>query len=57
MLTPARARDIMTRIGDAMLKTRDEIHAYRRDHPEFDEVATSMLRQWDIGMQQALMQS
>lgn len=54
LLTPARAREIMTRIGDAMLTTRDEIQIYRRSHPEFDDVATSMLQQWDEGMQQAL---
>ena len=57
MLSPSRAREIMARIGDAMSKTRGEIHTYRKDHPEFDDVATSMLRQWDIGMQQALMAS
>ena len=57
MLSPSRAREIMARIGDAMSKTRGEIQTYRKDHPEFDDVATSMLQQWDIGMQQALMAS
>ena len=54
MLTPGRIRDILMRIGDALSKTREEIQAYRRDHPDFSEVGERMIQQWEIGMQQSL---
>ena len=52
--TPARVRDILARIADAMAETMGEIRAYRREHPEFAEVGERMMQQWEEGMRGSL---
>ncbi len=47
---PARVRAIFERIGDAMTATTQEIHAYLKEHPEFDSIGARMLQEWEQGM-------
>jgi serine/threonine-protein kinase HipA len=56
-LTPARVNDVLARVADALSRTKEDIRAYRRDHPEFGEVGERMIQQWDVGMQQSLKDS
>jgi serine/threonine-protein kinase HipA len=54
MVEPSRVREILTRIGDAMSKTKEEIQRHRKDHPDFRDIGGSMIEQWELGMQQSL---
>ncbi|MCL2660423.1 MAG: type II toxin-antitoxin system HipA family toxin, partial [Acidobacteriaceae bacterium] len=47
--SPARIREIMERIGEAIRDTSKEVHAYIKDHREFEEIGNSMLQQWESG--------
>jgi serine/threonine-protein kinase HipA len=52
--TPARVRDILARIADAMAETMGEIRAYRSEHPAFAEIGERMMQQWEEGMHGSL---
>jgi hypothetical protein len=41
--------EIFERIGDALADTREDVLDYRKDHPEFADVADKMMAQWEIG--------
>ena len=44
--TPARVREILERVKDAMASVSGEVHAYMKHHPEFNEIGGRMLHQW-----------
>jgi serine/threonine-protein kinase HipA len=52
--TPARVRDILARIADAMAETMGEIRAYARQRPTFAEIGERMMQQWEEGMRSSL---
>jgi len=52
--TPARIRDILARIADAMAETMGEIRTYRKDHPAFAEIGERMMEVWEDGMRESL---
>ncbi|HEX3745787.1 MAG TPA: type II toxin-antitoxin system HipA family toxin [Bryobacteraceae bacterium] len=53
-LAPARIRQILERIREAMESTAVEVRAYIDEHPEFAEIGSGMLREWDSGIGHSL---
>ena len=47
--TPARIRQILERIDEAMRETAKDIHSYLNEHPEFAEIGQRFLREWESG--------
>lgn len=52
--SPARVREIMGRIGEAIVATSKELRVYIKDHQEFEEVGSHMLQQWEQGVESSL---
>jgi serine/threonine-protein kinase HipA len=52
--TPARVRQILARIDEAIAETAGETHSYTREHPEFAEVGQRLLREWETGSAMSL---
>ena len=48
--TPARVREILERINAAIADTSQELRAYVRDHPEFEDIGNRMLHEWEQGV-------
>jgi serine/threonine-protein kinase HipA len=44
---PAKVREILERIGDAISDTTKKLRSHIREHPEFAEIGERMLREWD----------
>jgi serine/threonine-protein kinase HipA len=51
---PARIRQVLERIADAIRDTASHVRAYTREHPEFGEIGQRMLEQWEIGVNSSL---
>ena len=52
--SPARVKEIMGRIGEAMEATSQELRAYTKGHQEFEEVGSRMLQEWEQGVESSL---
>src|SRR5262249_25003460 len=52
--SPARGRDILAGIADAMAETMREIRAYGKEHAEFAEIGGRMIQQWEEGVRVSL---
>jgi serine/threonine-protein kinase HipA len=48
--TPARVRDILERISGAIAETSNELRAYISEHPDFEDIGSRMLREWEQGV-------
>ena len=48
--TPARVRQILERVATAMADTTNELRAYIKGHPDFEEIGNRMLQQWEQGL-------
>jgi serine/threonine-protein kinase HipA len=48
--TPAKIRQILERIAEAIQETTKEVYVYIEDHPEFAEIGQRMLQEWDNGL-------
>jgi len=48
--TPARVREILERIAAATEDTSAELHAYIKDHQEFENIGNRMLHEWEQGV-------
>jgi serine/threonine-protein kinase HipA len=48
--TPARIRQILKRIDEAIAATSQEVRAYMEEHPVFDDIGHRMLQQWEQGV-------
>ena len=48
--TPARVREILERIAAATQDTSAELHAYIKDHQEFENIGNRMLHEWEQGV-------
>ena len=46
---PAKVRQILERIDDALAETAADVRAWINDHPEFAEIGQRMLGEWKIG--------
>lgn len=53
-LSPARIRNIRVAISDAMVEISHEVHAYGKEHREFEEIGRRMLRLWEQGRASSL---
>ena len=52
--TPARIRQILERIAEAIQETTGEVHTYMKEHPEFAEIGQRMLQEWANGVNTSL---
>lgn len=52
--TPAKIRQILERIADAMHETIPKVRSYMRRHPEFADIGKRMLREWETGVNASL---
>ena len=52
---PAKIRQILERIGEAIRQTAKEVRAYIVEHPEFAEVGQRMLQEWQTGLRTSLL--
>ena len=48
-MSPAKVREIVERISDAILGTGKEVRLYMKRPPEFFEIGKSLLREWEAG--------
>ncbi|SPF36639.1 conserved hypothetical protein [Candidatus Sulfotelmatobacter kueseliae] len=46
---PAKVRQILERIDEAMSQTTTEVRSYIKEHPDFAEVGDRMLQEWEKG--------
>lgn len=49
--TPARIKQIMERVGQAIAETSQLMRAYMKEHLEFEEIGGLMLQQWGQGLE------
>ncbi len=47
--TPAKIRQILERIAEAIQETAREVRSYMKEHPEFAEIGQRMLQEWENG--------
>ena len=53
-ISPARVRAILQRVADAMGAVTTQLRTYINNHPDFEDVGTRMLAQWEHGMATSL---
>ncbi len=53
-LTPSRSRQVLERVADGMSKAAGELRAYVPDHPDFTDIGTRMLAEWEAGIAHSL---
>jgi serine/threonine-protein kinase HipA len=51
---PARIRQILERIAEAIRETAGEVDCYTKEHAEFAEIGRRMLQEWQIGVNSSL---
>src|ERR1700733_893901 len=47
--SPARVREILERVRDAVARTAADIKCYIKNHPEFEEIGSRMMLEWQKG--------
>jgi serine/threonine-protein kinase HipA len=52
--SPARIREILERIADAMATVSVQMQEYIASHPDFEEIGRHMLAQWELGVRTSL---
>jgi len=52
--TPAKTRQILERIAEAIQETTREVHSYMKEHPEFAEIGQRMLEVLENGVNTSL---
>jgi serine/threonine-protein kinase HipA len=52
--TPAKIRQIMDRIAEAIQETKEELNFYMNEHPEFAGIGPRMLQEWENGVNTSL---
>jgi serine/threonine-protein kinase HipA len=48
--TPARVREILERINAAIADSSQELRAYIKSHPAFEDIGNRMLQEWEQGV-------
>jgi serine/threonine-protein kinase HipA len=48
--TPAKIRQILERIAEAIQETTREVQSYTKEHPQFAEIGQRMLQEWVGGV-------
>ena len=49
MGTPSKVRQLLGRVSDAVAETAADVRIYMEQHPDFAEVGTRMLQEWEAG--------
>jgi serine/threonine-protein kinase HipA len=52
--SPAKVRQILERIAEAIHETTGEVHTYTKEHPEFADTGQRMLQEWQNGVNTSL---
>jgi serine/threonine-protein kinase HipA len=52
--SPARITAILERIADAMSEVASVMRQYIKTHPEFEQVGSQMLTQWQVGVESSI---
>ena len=52
--SPARVREILERVRDAVARTAGDIKSYIKSHPDFDEIGSRMMMEWQKGSDMSL---
>jgi serine/threonine-protein kinase HipA len=52
--SPARVREILERITGAIAAATNEVQTYMKDQPEFEDIGSRMLQQWEQGVTTSL---
>jgi serine/threonine-protein kinase HipA len=52
--TPAKVKQILERIDEAMTQTAAEVRSYIKQHPDFAEIGDQMLQEWEHGSAHSL---
>ena len=52
--SPARVREILERVREAVARISGEIKSYIRTHPDFDEIGGRMMLEWQEGSDRSL---
>ena len=52
--TPAKTRQVLKRIAEAIQETTQEVHAYMKEHPEFAGIGQRMVQEWKSGVNSSL---
>src|ERR1700678_1920940 len=52
--TPAKIREILERVSDALSQTEIDLRSYIKEHPDFKEVGERMLQEWVKGRKLSL---
>jgi serine/threonine-protein kinase HipA len=52
--TPAKIRQILERVDEAILETAKDVQSYTEQHPEFAEIGPRLLQEWEGGSATAL---
>jgi serine/threonine-protein kinase HipA len=52
--TPAKVRQILERVSDALSQTEVDVRVYMKEHSEFKDVGTRMSQEWQTGGQVSL---
>jgi len=52
--TPAKIRQVLERIADAIQETTREVLVYQKEHLEFGEIGQRMLQEWESGVNTSL---
>jgi serine/threonine-protein kinase HipA len=47
--TPAKIRQILKHVNEAILETAKEVSSYMKQHPEFAEIGQRLLQEWESG--------
>jgi serine/threonine-protein kinase HipA len=47
--TPGKIRQILERVGEAIVETAGDVHAYMKQHPEFAVIGGRLLQEWENG--------
>jgi serine/threonine-protein kinase HipA len=55
--SPARINAILERIADAMSQVASAMRRYIKTHPEFEQVGSQMLTQWQVGVESFIKES
>lgn len=52
--TPAKIRETLEHVSDALSQTEIDLRSYIKEHPDFEEVGGCMLQEWVKGRQLSL---
>ena len=52
--TPAKIRQVLERIAEAIQKTTGEVRSYTKEHPQFGEIGRRMVQEWENGVGDSL---